>query len=149
MPQENNDCLYGLSKFSSEVLLDFSLKNEDIRIVHLRVGQVYGEGMRQDRIIPVMRKELEERNTITVYGNGERQSCFIEIGKLVETVDCFIKNKFDGVFNVGDENKSYVNLAKTVIEQFGNEDSSIKIYPHGNQEKFNLDTSKLQKTITL
>ena len=27
MPQKNNDCLYGLSKFSSEVIFDYILKN--------------------------------------------------------------------------------------------------------------------------
>ncbi len=149
MPQKNPDCLYGFSKLASEVILDFLLRKEYIRIVHLRVAQVYGEGMRQDRIIPVMRKELKEKNTITVYGNGERQSCFIEVGKLLETVDYFIQNKLDGVFNVGDENKSYVNLAKIMIEQFGDEDSTILMNPQGNKEKFNLDTSKLLKIINL
>ena len=147
MPQKNSDCLYGFSKLTSEVILDFLLRKECIRIVHLRVAQVYGKGMRQDRIIPVMRKELKEKNTITVYGNGERQSCFIEIGKLVETVDLFIQNKLNGVFNVGDENKSYVDLAKTIIDQFGDQDSTIIMDPHGNTEKFNLDTSKLMKAI--
>ena len=149
LPQKNLDCFYGFSKLASEVILDFLLRKEYIRIVHLRVAQVYGEGMRQDRIIPVMRKELKEKNTITVYGNGERQSCFIEVGKLLETVDYFIQNKLDGVFNVGDENKSYVNLAKIMIEQFGDEDSTILMNPQGNKEKFNLDTSKLLKIINL
>ena len=146
MPQNNPDCIYGLSKFASEVLLDYFLRNEDICIVHLRVAQVYGNGMRQDRIIPVMQKELEERNTITVYGNGERQSCFIEIDKLVETVDYFVQNKVDGVYNVGDENISYFDLAENMIEQFGNSESTIIKKARGNKEKFNLDTSKLQET---
>ena len=145
MPQKNRDCIYGLSKFASEVILDFSLRNEKMRIAHLRVAQVYGDGMRQDRIIPVMRKELEEKNTITVYGNGERKSCFIEIKKLVETVDYFLKNKVDGVYNVGHENISYYDLAKIVLNQYGNEESTIVKLPHGNKEKFNLDSSKLQE----
>ena len=145
MPQKNPDCIYGLSKFASEVLLDSLLRNETMRIAHLRVAQVYGEGMRQDRIIPVMRKELEEKNTITVYGNGERKSCFIEIKKLVETVDYFLKNKVDGVYNVGHENISYYDLAKIVLNQYGNEESTIVKLPQGNKEKFNLDSSKLQE----
>ena len=145
MPQKNNDCLYGLSKFSSEVLLDFILRNEDIRIVHLRVAQVYGEGMRQDRIITVMQKELEQKNIITVYGNGERQSCFIKVGKLVKIVNYLLNNKVNGVFNIGDENISYNDLAKKIVEKHGNSNSSIIKMPQGNKEKFNLDTSKLQE----
>jgi len=147
MPQKNLDCLYGFSKLTSEVILDFLLRKEYIRLVHLRVAQVYGEGMRQDRIIPVMCKELEEKNTITVYGNGERQSCFIEINKLVEKVDYFMQNKLDGVYNVGDENISYFDLAEKIIEQFGNNESTIIRNAQGNKEKFNLDTSKLLKTM--
>ena len=149
MPQKNPDCLYGLSKFASEVILDFLLRDGDIRIVHLRVAQVYGEGMRQDRIIPVMRKELDEKNTITVYGNGERQSCFIRIDKLLESVDYFVQNKVDGVYNVGYENLSYIDLAKNIVKKFGNKESTIVKKAHGNKKKFNLDISKLQKMIEL
>jgi len=147
MPQKNRDCIYGLSKFASEVILDFSLRNEKMRIAHLRVAQVYGDGMREDRIIPVMRKELEEKNIITVYGNGERQSCFIEIKKLVETVKYFLKNNVEGVYNVGDENISYFSLAKKVIAQFGNNKSKIIQKSLGSKEKFNLDSSKLLETM--
>jgi len=147
MPQKNRDCIYGLSKFASEVILDFSLRNEKMRIAHLRVAQVYGDGMREDRIIPVMRKELEEKNIITVYGNGERQSCFIEIEKLLETVDYFLKNNVEGVYNVGDENISYFSLAKKVIAQFGNNKSKIIQKSLGSKEKFNLDSSKLLETM--
>lgn len=149
MPQNNQDCLYGLSKFASEVILDFLLRDGDIRIVHLRVAQVYGEGMRQDRIIPVMRKELDEKNTITVYGNGERQSCFIRIDKLLESVDYFVQNKVDGVYNVGHKNLSYVDLAENIVKKFGNKESTIIKKAHGNKKKFNLDISKLQKMIEL
>jgi len=147
MPQKNRDCIYGLSKFASEVILDFSLRNEKMRISHLRIAQVYGDGMRQDRIIPVMRKELEEKNIITVYGNGERQSCFIEIEKLLETVDYFLKNNVEGVYNVGDENISYFSLAEKVIAQFGNNKSNIIQKSRGSKEKFNLNLSKLKNRL--
>ena len=33
-PQTNPDCIYGLSKYCSEVILDFLLRNENVRIVH-------------------------------------------------------------------------------------------------------------------
>ena len=121
------------------------LRNENIHIVHLRVAQVYGEGMREDRIIPVMRKELEERNTITVFGNGERESCFIEINKLVEVIEFFLTHEVSGVYNVGDQNLAYYDLAEIVVNQYGNEESTIVKQPQGSKEKFNLDSSKLQE----
>jgi nucleoside-diphosphate-sugar epimerase len=144
-PHKNTDCIYGLSKYNSEVIIDFLLRDENIRVVHLRVAQVHGEGMREDRIIPVMRKELKENNTITLFGSGERESSFIEINKLVEVIEFFLTHEVSGVYNVGDENLSYYDLAEIVVNQYGNEKSTIVKQPHGSKEKFNLDSSKLQE----
>ena len=143
-PQENSDCLYGLSKFVSEVILDFLLRNEDLRIVHLRIAQVCGKGMRGDRIVPVMIKELKENNTITLFGDGKRESNFIEINKLVEVIEFFLKNEASGVYNVGDQNLSYYDLAKIVVNKYGNDKSTIIKKHHGNKEKFKLDLSKIE-----
>jgi len=142
-PQKNPDCLYGLSKYCAEVMIDFLLRKENIRIVHLRISQVHGKGMQEDRIIPVMLKELQESNTITVYGDGERTSNFIEISKLTKELQFFLKNDVTGVYNIGDQNISYVELAQTLIEQHGDNNSIISKKPQGNKEKFMLDMSKL------
>jgi nucleoside-diphosphate-sugar epimerase len=142
-PQKNPDCLYGLSKYCAEVMIDFLLRKENIRIVHLRISQVHGKGMQEDRVIPVMLKELQESNTITVYGDGERTSNFIEISKLTKELQYFLENDVAGVYNIGDQNISYVELAQTLIEQHGDNDSIINRKPQGNKEKFMLDMSKL------
>ena len=142
-PQKNPDCLYGLSKYCTEVMIDFILRKESIRIVHLRISQVHGEGMQEDRVIPVMLKELQENNTITVYGDGERTSNFIEVSKLTKELQFFLNNDVTGVYNIGDQNISYVELAQTLIEQHGDNNSVINKKPQGNKEKYILDTSKL------
>ena len=143
-PQKNTDCIYGLSKYCSEVIFDFLLEREKIRIVHLRVSQVYGEGMRKDRIIPIMLKELNETNTITVFGNGQRESNFIEVKKLVKQTQFFLLNNLEGIYNIGDRNISYVDLAQELINEYGNNNSTINKLPEGNKEKFSLDISKLK-----
>jgi len=143
-PQKNPDCLYGLSKYCSEVMIDFLLRNENTRIVHLRISQVYGKGLRSDRIIPVMLKDLKENNTITVYGNGERISNFINVGKLVKEIEFILQEDITGIYNVGDQNISYLELAQELINQYGDQNSTIKKEPHGIKEKFILDVSKLE-----
>ena len=143
-PQKNTDCIYGLSKYCSEVIFDFLLEREKIRIVHLRVSQVYGEGMRKDRIIPIMLKELNETNTITVFGSGQRESNFIEVKKLVKQTQFFLLNSLEGIYNIGDRNISYVDLAQELINEYGNNNSTINKLPEGNKEKFSLDISKLK-----
>lgn len=144
-PSANTDCIYGLSKYCSEILINFLLRNHDIKVCHLRVSQVYGDGMRNDRIIPVMLKELKDTNRITLYGNGERVSNFIEINKLVSIIDLFINKNAEGIYNVGDENISYYDLAKGLIANYGNKSSTIKKINEGRKEKFFVDTSKLEE----
>jgi len=144
-PQHNNDCLYGLSKYNSEVMIDFFLKKTSTKIVHLRIAQIYGEGMRQDRIIPTMLKELKTKNTITIFGNGMRASSFIEINKLAKIVDFIILNKISGLYNVGEQNLNYYDLAKLLLEEHGNYLSRIVKKEDGSKEKFKLDLSKLEK----
>jgi len=146
-PQNNNDCLYGLSKYSSEVLIDFFLKEISTKVSHLRIAQIYGEGMREDRIIPTMLKELKDNNSITVFGDGIRTSNFIEINKLIKIVDHIILNKIVGLYNVGDQNLNYCDLAKILIEEHGDSLSKIIRKKKGSKAKFNLDVSKIEDTI--
>ena len=124
-------------------MIDFLLRNENISIVHLRISQVHGKNMRTDRIIPVMLKELKDTNTITVYGDGERTSNFINVDKLVKEVEFFLQEDISGIYNVGDRNISFLELAQELIDKYGDENSIINKEPQGNKEKFILDISKL------
>ncbi len=147
-PSLNNDALYGLSKFCSENLLDYLLKSKNIKIVHLRIGQVYSEDLRDDRLYKVMIAEILKTNKITVYGNGQRVSNFIHKDSLINKIKIFLNNNFEGVYNVGDENISYESFAKKVISKYGNAKSEIVYKPNGATPKFHLDLNKLQRLET-
>lgn len=144
MPWLNNDCLYGLSKFCGENIIDFMLKGNSILISHLRIAQVYGEGMNRDRIIPAMLEELHRHNRITVFGNGRRVSSFISVERLSEILSLFLKRDLCGIFNIGEENISYLELAKRLVKQEGNRDSKIIRKPSGSRARFYLDTRKIR-----
>lgn len=143
----NTECLYGLSKFCAENIFDFFLKDDPIAISHLRVAQVYGEGMRKDRIIERMKAELDSNNTITVYGNGERISNFIGVQDLLRHIKAFLYRDLTGIYNVGKENLSYYDLAKRIIHEYGNNDSSIILQEKGSKARFCLDLNKLKSAI--
>ena len=148
-PYKNSDCIYGLSKYNSEVIINYFLKNTNIKISHLRIAQVYGKGMNSSRTIPMMLKELKENNKITVYGNGERYSNFIHIKKLIKVIHFVIKKNIVGIYNIGDENISYYSLAKKLINQYGNKKSTIKTIAEGNKEKFIFDISKINQILKI
>lgn len=141
---DNSDCLYGLSKFCAENIFGFMLKKADIKIMHLRLGQIYGDGMRNDRIMPIMQKELKETNNITVYGNGERVSSFISIQKLLEIFKIFLEIDAEGIYNISDEHISYLDMANRIIAKNGNALSHITLNAQGSKSKFYLDIKKMQ-----
>lgn len=138
----NSDCMYGASKFCAENIFDYALKPE-CQIIHLRLAQIYGKGMRTDRIMPVMVRSIADNNNIDVYGDGERTSNFIHIDKVCEVINKIIHTTdINGIFNIGDENLSYLQLAERLKNIFGNESTKIIKHEQGSKEQFILDTRK-------
>lgn len=147
-PSTNGDAFYGLSKVCGENILNFSLRGNSTKIVHLRVGQIYSDEMVDNRLYKVMKKELEEKNQITVYGNGERISNFIHMDTLVEIIKFFINTKWDNdreIYNIGENNYSYDEFAKMIIEKYGNKESIIIRNEKGAKSKFVLNTNKFEE----
>ena len=99
--------------------------------------------MRKDRIIPMMLEELRKKNTITVFGNGERTSNFIEIHKLLRFVELFLVKDLKGIYNIGGEHISYRNLAKMIIREHGDRKSKAVMVPKGSKSKFCIDTTRI------
>lgn len=141
-PSENAECLYGLSKFCGENILDFFVKEKNIIMIHLRVSQVYGVGMREDRIMKVMEKELKDKNMITVFGKGERISNFIDIETLIYKIKLLLNYGYSNIFNIGKENLSYKELAEKIIIEYGNKDSKIVLLNKGVFSKTKIDCTK-------
>lgn len=142
----NTECMYGLSKICAENLFDFLLRDHKIQISHLRLAQVYGDGMRKDRIYQIMVDELKLFNRITVFGEGERVSNFIHISELIWIIEKFLLKNLGGVFNIGSENLSYLQLAEQILEKFGNNSSYILKKLSGSRAKFILDTTKFKNS---
>lgn len=142
-PSMNHECLYSLSKVCSEELFKFYLK-ETTQVVNLRLGQVYGPGMRDDRIFSIMKDELQRENTITVFGNGERISNFVSIEYCIHKIyEIIHKDAVQGTFNLGEKNLSYADLAEMIIKEFGNSSSKIIVNEKGVRSKVIIDSSKI------
>ena len=143
-PSINHECLYSLSKICSEELFKFYLKDK-LQIINIRLGQVYGEGMRQDRTFSIMKEELTTKNTITVFGNGERVSNFVSIDYLMTKINEILDhNKIEGTYNLGEKNLSYTELAEMLIKESGNSSSKIILIEKGVNAKVNIDSLKIE-----
>lgn len=148
-PSENYEGLYGLSKFCSEEILSFFFKNTKTRIVNFRLGQTIGDGMRGDRTYSLMKKELKETNCITVFGNGERVSSFLNIEYLLNKVYKTLNNiTLEGTFNLSQKNMTYLELANGLIAEYGDSNSKIELLAKGVKSKIYIDSSKLEKELS-
>lgn len=142
-PSMNHECLYSLSKVCSEELFKFYLQ-ETTQVVNLRLGQVYGLGMRDDRIFSIMKDELQKENAITIFGNGERISNFVSIEYCINKIyEIIHKDEVQGTFNLGEKNLSYADLAEMIIKEFGNSSSKIILNEKGVRSKVIIDSSKI------
>lgn len=141
----NSECMYGLSKFCSENIFEYMLGGF-CQVINLRLAQIYGEGMREDRIIPIMRDSIIKHNRVEVYGNGERISNFICIDKVCDFVCKIIDaTKLNGIYNVGDKNIAYMELAEQLRNVYGDNSTQIIKKQDGSKAQFFLDTSKMKK----
>jgi len=146
-PSANRECLYSLSKFCSEELFTHFLSPQ-MDVINLRLSQTLGEGMRKDRIYSIMLTELLEHNTIILFGNGLRHSSFITIDYLKSTVKKMLSRPdINGVYNLGEKNMSYRELAEEIIKKHGNKDSRILYKEEGIRSKVIIDSSKLHEKI--
>lgn len=145
-PSVNTDALYGLSKFVAENLIQYNLKSRNIQCIHLRIGQVYGEQMPADRIIPVLRKELQVNSQMTLFGDGKRIIPFVNILFLIDVIEKFIENNAEtGVYNVVSENSSLISIAHRIAQEEGVHDPHIVLVPEGKTSEFRVKTQKLNK----
>ncbi len=145
-PSPNTECLYGLAKFNSEVIFN-RLLSDTLTVVNLRLTQVYGPGMQEDRIVGAFIKEIRETNTVTVFGNGERISNFIHIDDVRRAVATVVKAPKAGTYNLGcHRNISYLELAEKIAEARGNRDTRVNTEDKGVRAKAEIDTSKFERT---
>lgn len=147
-PALNSDCIYGLSKLNSEVILNYFLVKTNTKVIHLRAAMIYGERMDNSRLIPVIENEITENNSVTLFGNGERLLNLIHVDKLTEHITFFIKNPTNNIINVGEECISVLNLAKRIIAEKGNSKTKIILKEEGNKNQFILDLKKLNNIIS-
>jgi len=146
-PAKNADCLYGLAKFCSEELFCFYLDPASVSVTNLRVAQVYGNGMRQDRTFKIMENEMKDSNKITVWSNGERVSNFVDVNFVVSTIIHFLNNPVNGLFNVGGENLAYKDLAQKVIDMNNYQNVEICLLDKGVSAKIYINSDKLKKQL--
>jgi nucleoside-diphosphate-sugar epimerase len=143
----NTDYPYAFSKYVSEKKIDTNFPKK--KILHLRVAQIIGN-KKDSSIISSLKKEIKKKNSISVFGNGERILNLIHISKLLIYIDLSIKKNLYGVFNVSDYSINLQNIAKILKNKYGNFKTKILFDKKINRnEKFKINNKKFLKRLNI
>lgn len=93
--------IYGTTKMSAEYLI----KNSGLKYTIIRPFSVYGEDGRRDMVIYKWIDQIKQKKPITVYGEGDSSRGYTYIEDLVKAVYKLLKKPYDGVLNIGGNEK--------------------------------------------
>ncbi|MGB0886941.1 MAG: NAD-dependent epimerase/dehydratase family protein [Vicingaceae bacterium] len=144
-PEVNWNKNYGNSKLYVENTFT-ELINKTCDVCHLRVSQLLADDL-TDTLQKNFLQELKEKNTITVFANGKRESNFIFTSKLCSVIDQVIDKSIEGVYNCGDFQQNYLDFAENFIVNYGNDNSKIVLVDKGTPTIFRLNCTKLLKAL--
>lgn len=144
---------YALAKKMGEKLAGWYYQNTGMETVCVRFINVFGEDDNYDQMghfIPVMvRKFIEAKDSVTVFGSGKQSRSFIYVADAVNALLLLAEKGVAGeVYNVdSNSEKSVVEVVKEIEGYF--KEKKLKINfdltkPEGSQRRM-LDSSKLKK----
>lgn len=117
---------YSISKYWGENLI----KNNCTEYYILRLSSVYGEGMKENTLIPNYVNQMLTKRVIEVWGEGKREQNYIHVLDVVNLIEKMIQNKENkkGVYLCVD-NEEYSNFE---IANFLTTNTSAEIRLVGN-----------------
>lgn len=112
---------YALSKITTEKLINFYVKNHNLKAVNLRFFNIYGPNQNANSnysaVIPTFIKLAKKNKILKLNGGGKQKRDFIHVNDVVDLYTKMIYSKKLGTFNVGTGNAISINsLAKKIIK---------------------------------
>lgn len=91
----------GYARAKSDAEAELRRMSPKIRKCVLRISSVYGVGCDCATVIPQMMTQAKTKNTIQVYGAGDRVMDFIYVDDLVRMLTAAFQKELSGVYNAG------------------------------------------------
>lgn len=107
-----------LNDYSKSKLMAEEIVCGDKNVI-LRISSLYGDGMKENTLIPNYCNQALENKSIEVWGNGSRKQNYIHVADVVEMLEKIIdKENIEEAVLLGVSTKEYTNLevAKIVSE---------------------------------
>lgn len=114
---------YGISKFSSEIMISNWAKENSVPSTILRFSNVYGE--KQDSsaeggVVSIFINNLLKEKPVIVFGNGNQTRDFIYVKDVVNAIMESIDERVRGTFNVATSDETNINQLLDLLEDVSN-----------------------------
>lgn len=98
IPKPDDANKYGISKYIGEKLINYTLKEKSCII---RIADVYGPGQTHGNLIKAIISNVENKENLKLYGNGERERDYIYIDDVIRGIEFIYENNLTGTYNLG------------------------------------------------
>jgi len=121
---------YGVSKLAAEHYCRVFSEIYGLPTVSLRLFTVYGPGIRPDLAISIFTRQALKRETIELFGDGNKTRDFTYIDDVIEANLLAMRRGDSEAYNIGGGNRISINeLADTVIKITGSTSKVIHTSP--------------------
>lgn len=122
------DTHYGLSKFAGEALLSYMAKTVDMKLMVLRIGQVYGLGQSHGYANEKLMQEGLAGKDITLFGHYDQVRDFVYVKDVARGIALAVETGEEGVFNLGGgSGRSIEDFAGACLSVLGKGTGKLKI----------------------
>ena len=109
---------YAYSKYLGEKIVRFYSEKYNFKTLCLRPNLITGYGCKKDNLIYEILKEIKEKNTATVFGDGKHIREFVHPKDIVSAIKLWIKKKnFSNceIYNISTNRIKILDLIKKII----------------------------------
>ncbi len=99
--------LYGLSKKYAEDIVSYYSRYHGWTATILRFPNVYGKGSRW--VVPVFMRSIQEKWSITLYGDGTQSRHFLHVSDAVRAFSIVLRQEKSGIYNITNPIKTSLN----------------------------------------
>lgn len=132
---------YGYSKLLAENIFEH-FRNDGLKIVILRPSSIYGYGLSNEKLIPSFIASASRGETILISQPENRVNLIHAYDVARAALTAYESNSW-GVFNIGAESHSIIDIAEMAIKISGKGEVSLTDtdYDHKPFNRFDLDSS--------
>ena len=139
-PAQETDALYPAarapfylgSKLLGEIYVESVRWQHSLPWHSLRIGSIYGEGMRASSVPAIFIEQARRRKPLRVHHGGLPSCDFVHVSDVVFAALSALRSGEPGIYNVGSGRaSSLLQLAQTVVEVFGSSSNTEIVPPNG------------------